>query len=118
MKIVPWGTLYNKFKNHKFNSKIIEKEIEKLFLDEDVDNQAGIYSYVLTRDEKFLNLRAFSDKIKHRAYEKQKGICPNCEKKFDYLEMDGDHIKPWIKGGKTTDPKNCRMLCVPCNRGG
>ncbi len=118
MKFVPWGSLYNKFKDHKFDSKKIEKEIKKLFLDEDVDNQAGIYSYVLTRDEKFLNLRAFSDKIKQRAYEKQKGICPHCKKKFDYLEMDGDHIDPWSRGGKSTDPKNCQMLCVPCNRGG
>ena len=118
MKGVPWGSLYNKFKDHKLNPQKIEKEVEKLFLDEEVDNQQGIYSYVLSRDEKFLNLRAFSDKIKQRSYEKQKGICGSCRKKFVFSEMDGDHIKPWRDSGKSSDPKNCQMLCISCNRRG
>ena len=118
MKAVPWGSLYNKFKNHKFDPKKLENEIEKLFLDDDVDDKAGIYTYVLSREEKFLNLRAFSDQIKQKAYEKQKGICRHCKKKFDFSEMDADHIKPWSKGGKSSDPNNCQMLCIPCNRSG
>ena len=118
MRGVPWGTLYNQFKNHKLNPKKIEVEIEKLFLDEEVDNQQGIYSYVLSRNEKFLNLRAFSDQIKQRTYEKQKGICTHCKKHFEFSEMDGDHIKPWRDGGKSSDPNNCQMLCVTCNRRG
>jgi hypothetical protein len=46
-------------------------------LDEDVENKKGIYYYVLTRKEKFLNIRAFSDneRQKREAYERQKGIC-------------------------------------------
>lgn len=29
--------------------------------------------------------------------------------------MEGDHITPWIEGGKT-DEANCQMLCKRCNR--
>jgi hypothetical protein len=29
--------------------------------------------------------------------------------------MDGDHIVPWVQGGKTT-ADNCQMLCVRDNR--
>lgn len=28
--------------------------------------------------------------------------------------MEGDHTKPWSKGGHTT-PDNCQMLCRDCN---
>ena len=34
---------------------------------------------------------------------------------FEIDEMEGDHIQPWSKGGKTV-AENCQMLCVPCNR--
>ena len=33
----------------------------------------------------------------------------------EYKEMEGDHIKPWSKGGRTI-PENCQMLCRNCNR--
>jgi hypothetical protein len=41
-------------------------------------------------------------------YEKQKGICPICGKKFQIEDMDGDHIVPWSQGGKTT-PDNLQL---------
>ena len=40
--------------------------------------------------------------------------CPKCGEYFDIKEMQGDHITPWSKGGKTT-PENCQMLCRDCN---
>lgn len=46
---------------------------------------------------------------------KQKGICPVCGKHFELSEMEGDHITPWSKGGKTT-PDNLQMLCMGCNK--
>ena len=52
---------------------------------------------------------------KREAYERQKGICPICGEHFDFDEMEGDHIIPWSKGGKTTSD-NCQMLCRNCNR--
>jgi len=115
MKGVPFGTLYNEFKNKEFDSKKLEKEITKLMQDEDVTKKSGIYEYVLNRNEKYLNLRTFTDKQKRETYEKQKGVCKMCKKHFEIEEMEGDHTKPWSKGGKT-DSKNCQMLCKDCNR--
>ena len=46
---------------------------------------------------------------------RQGGICIRCGKHFEYNEMHGDHITPWIKGGKTIS-ENCQMLCADCNR--
>jgi hypothetical protein len=77
--------------------------------------------YVLTREEKHLsNIRAFTDKMKREAYERQDGICPFCKgenkkKKWEIEEMEADHITPWHEGGKTT-AENCQMLCKLDNR--
>jgi len=120
MSNVPWGVLYNEFKDKEFDSKKLEKEITELMQDEDVTKKSGIYEYVLTRNEKFLNIRSFTDKMKREAYERQKGICPHCKgenkkKKREIEEMEADHIKPWHEGGKTT-AENCQMLCKEHNR--
>ena len=53
--------------------------------------------------------------VKRTAYEQQGGVCACCGKKFDYKEMEGDHITPWREGGKT-EPQNLQMLCRDCNR--
>ncbi|WP_340067274.1 HNH endonuclease signature motif containing protein [Ascidiimonas aurantiaca] len=115
MKGIKWGELYNVFKDEKFDSKKLEEEITELLLDEDVQNKKGIYSYVLTRKEKHSNIRAFSDKQKREAYERQKGICPICTEHYEIEEMEGDHITPWHEGGKT-NAENCQMLCREDNR--
>ena len=83
--------------------------------DEDVTKKSGIYAYVLTRNEKYLNIRAFTDKQKREAYEKQQGICVKCKDQFELEEMEADHIKPRHEGGKTI-AENCQMLCKQCNR--
>ena len=83
--------------------------------DDDVTNHKGIYRYVLTRDEKYLNIRPFSNTMKRQAYERQKGICAKCGKHFEIEEMEADHITPWSKGGKTS-AENCQMLCLKDNR--
>ena len=115
MKGVEFGPLYNEFKNEKIDSKKIEKEITELMQDEDVTKKSGIYSYVLTRQEKYLNIRSFTEKMKREAYERQKGICKKCKEYFEIEEMEADHIKPWHEGGKTV-AENCQMLCKQDNR--
>lgn len=115
MKGVEFGFLYNEFKDKKLDAKKLEKEIAKLMEDEDVTNKKGIYSYVLTRKEKFLNIRTFNDRQKREAFERQKGVCPVCKKKYKIEEMEGDHITPWHEGGKTSGD-NCQMLCKEDNR--
>lgn len=115
MKGLPWGDLYNEFKGEAWDSAFLEQKVTQLMMDEDVTNKKGIYSYVLSGHEKHLNIRAFYDSEKRQAYERQKGICPVCNKHFQIEEMEGDHITPWREGGKT-DAANCRMLCREDNR--
>ena len=115
MRGVDWGTLYNRYKDEQFNTEEIEKEIEKLILDDDVSKKSGIYPYILTRNEKYLSIRAFTPAIKQKVYEKQKGICVHCKKRFEIEEMEADHITPWHEGGKTNE-ENCQLLCKNCNR--
>lgn len=93
----------------------MELRISELMQDDDVTAKKGIYEYLLSGDEKHLNIRAFTDNQKREAYERQKGICPNCKKHYEIDEMEGDHIDPWHDGGKTT-AENCQMLCKSCNR--
>ena len=116
MKGIAWGELYNVFKDHDLDPKKLEAEISRLMGDdEDVMNKKGIYSYVLDGKERHLNIRAFSNKQKREAYERQKGICPVCKEHFEIDEMEADHITPWHEGGKTS-AKNCQMLCREDNR--
>ena len=115
MKGVPWGELYNEFQNTNINPTKIEDEIEQLILDDDVTNKKGIYSYVLTRNEKYLNIRAFSDAMKQKVYELQKGVCVECKEEFPLSGMEADHITPWHAGGKTNQ-ENCQLLCKEDNR--
>jgi hypothetical protein len=115
MKGIDWGSLYQKYKDEIFNTKKLEEEIQILMMDDEVTSKKGIYPYVLTRNEKYLNIRAFSESQKRAAYEKQKGICAKCGKHFEFSEMEADHITPWHLGGKTV-AENCQMLCKDDNR--
>lgn len=115
MKGVPWGELYNQFKGVPYDSKKLEEEVTRLMLDEDVERKRGIYSYLLDGKEKHLSIRAFSSAMRREAYERQKGICPDCKKHYEIEGMEADHITPWHAGGKTT-AANCQMLCLEDNR--
>jgi hypothetical protein len=115
MKGIQWGGLYNDFKDKKIDHKKLEDEITKLMQDEDVTNKKGIYEYVMTGKERFLNLRAFTDNQKREAYERQRGICPVCTEEYKIQEMEADHITPWHLGGRTS-ANNCQMLCKDDNR--
>ncbi len=84
-------------------------------IDDDIQKKRGIYTYVLSGDERELGIRAFSEAMRREVYEKQDGICSKCGKHFAIEEMDADHITPWSKGGKTV-ADNCQMLCKDCNR--
>lgn len=115
MRGVEWGLLYNEHKDATLDPVKLELEIARLLLDEDVQRHPGIYLYLLDGDERSLNLRGFSDTQKQRAYERQRGVCPVCNEKYEIHEMEGDHIDPWHEGGKTLD-SNLQMLCKKDNR--
>lgn len=115
MKGVEWGSLYNQFKDEDLDVDEIEQETVRLINDDDVTKQSGIYPYILTGEEKHLSIRAFTNNMKQRVYEKQSGKCVICGEKFEIKEMEADHITPWSEGGKTSED-NCQMLCKKCNR--
>ena len=115
MKGLDWGVLYNKYSNTSYDAKELEKKFLELLEDDEVDTVKGIYLYLFTGEEKYLNLRAFDAKAKRIKYEEQKGICPDCKKHYEIDEMEADHIVPWHDGGKTT-LENCACRCRHCNR--
>lgn len=115
MKGIQWGHLYNKHKSQTLNAEEIEVRVSSLMEDEDVTDKKGIYKFILTNDERHLNIRTFDKKQKRQAYEKQNGICAKCNQKFEIEDMEADHITPWSKGGRT-DADNCQLLCEEDNR--
>lgn len=121
MKKVPWGPLYDKYgkKFQQGDADRLEKEVARLMADEDITKKPGIYSYVLGEPEKVLSIRAFNERQKREACERQHHHCPMCEAEgvdieYDIKEMEADHIVPWSKGGTTTSD-NCQMLCKDHN---
>lgn len=126
MKGVGWGPLYDAHKDSVIDTDALDARIATLMGDPDVTKSSGIFPYVLTGDERLLNIRQFDERDRRTAYEKQGGHCSfgkkcktpgnaNGLKEFEFEAMDADHIVPWSKGGKT-EAANCQMLCIACNR--
>lgn len=115
MKGLDWAYFYDKYSKETLDTVELAKQISLLMRDSEVQRQHGIIPYVLTGDERHLDLRAFPEDIKLAVWEQQRHICPLCGKEFDYEFMEGDHITPWREGGRTV-VENCQMLCRECNR--
>jgi len=116
MKGVEWGPLHDAHHTRRdLDPVALEAEVARLHADDDVTRNKGIYAYLLTGEEKHLNIRAFTQAMRQAAYERQKGVCPICGNTFAIKEMDADHITPWSEGGPTT-PENCQMVSRECNR--
>ena len=115
MKGLDWALYYDTFHDKTLDTVEMAKQISALMRDSEIEKKTGIIPYVLTGDERHLDLRAFPDDIKMEVWEKQGHICPLCGKEFDLEFMEGDHIKPWREGGRTVI-ENCQMLCRECNR--
>ncbi|MDE2764323.1 MAG: DUF262 domain-containing protein [Gemmatimonadota bacterium] len=114
MRGVDWGPLHGEHHDRLLDFDATEAETKELLEDEEVQRKKGIYAYILTGEERHLNIRKFPEKTKREAYERQSGICARCGEHFALGAMEADHIKPWTRGGKTV-LKNCQMLCKPCN---
>ena len=115
MKGIDWALYYDEFHDRTLDTAALAKQISALMRDSEIQCKTGIIPYILTGDERHLDLRAFPDDIKLAVWEKQKHICSHCHKEFDYEFMEGDHIIPWHDGGRTVE-ENCQMLCAECNR--
>lgn len=115
MKGLDWALYYDTYSKKTLNTSEMSQQISVLMRDSEIQRPNGIIPYVLTGDERHLDLRTFPDDIKMAVWEQQKHICPHCGKEFDFEFMEGDHITPWREGGRTV-VENCQMLCRECNR--
>lgn len=124
-----WGELYVKYHKKAYDPDKVNKLVQKLMADSDITKKAGIFEYVLgeEKDPRLLSIRKFSDNDKRTKYRSQTNDaknkkvsnCPICvtDKEYEhtehiwkYKEMEGDHIVPWSKGGRT-ELSNLQMLC-------
>lgn len=115
MKGLDWGGLHRDHGGKTFDPVALGQQVDELMADYEIQKKSGIYEYVLTGDQKHLNLRSFPEKEKREMYDRQKGICPHCKKHFPIEGMEADHIIPWHQGGKT-EIANGQMLCREDNR--
>ena len=133
MTSVEWGELYEKYHLEMYNITELNRKVDELMLDNYIHNKAGIFEYVLGREEtkSLLDVRVFDKAIKQKVYneqtakaeEKGESNCPLCAigheanrtKIWKPSEMEADHVKAWSLGG-ATDIKNCQMLCKTHNR--
>jgi len=115
MRGLDWGRFYDEYKDAPVNYDATEKRIQELIQDEEVQKQRGIYEYILTGEERHLNLRTFDNAVKQRVYERQGGKCAQSGEEYPLSEMEADHITPWSEGGKTEED-NCQILHKKYNR--
>lgn len=114
MKGVEWGLLYNRHRDDKLDAAETRRQLETLLRDPEIKKKSGVYEYILTGEQKVLNLRQFEEGDRQTMYHRQNGRCAICGLPFDIKDMHGDHIIPWSKGGRTT-LDNGQMLCTKCN---
>ena len=128
-----WGRLYKEYHTNSYSKDKINKRVEELLEDTQIDDSKGIFEFILggEKDHSLLKIRVFTDRTKKIVYEQQtkdakaKGIsnCPYCavghdnnaKRIYKLNEMDADHVTAWSKGG-STDASNCQMLCKTHNR--
>ena len=118
MASVNWGTLYNQYHNDDLDPDDICAKFDELIefkASKELDiSVAKIVEYCITRDEKLLKHRQFSEPQRSTLYNRQKGICPDCGQHFLKADMHAHHIVPWYNGG-LTEISNGVMLCKECH---
>ena len=115
MKGLDWAKFYDEYHEKSLDIKDMEHRIVDCLSDDEIQKPQGIIPYVLTGEERYLDLRAFPEKIKLAVWEQQGHKCTLCGKEFDIEFMEADHITPWCDGGRTV-LENCQVLCRECNR--
>ena len=119
MKGLDWGRLFREYGGRHYDPAALERRVAALMKDDEVEKKSGIWEFLLSGEaphmRKLLGLRVFSEAQKEAAYERQNGNCAMCGRHFEPCEMQGDHIIPWSRGGKTL-PDNLQMLCALCNQ--
>jgi hypothetical protein len=118
MASVNWGNLYNLYKDEDLDPDEISEKFNELIefkASKELDiSVAKITEYCITRDEKLLKHRQFNEAQRTTLYNRQKGICPDCNQHFLKTDMHAHHIIPWYNYG-LTELSNGVMLCKDCH---
>jgi len=133
MKGVDWRRLFLTYSLQAYDPDILTSEAQDLIDDPSVEKKTGIWEYLLggKEDIHLLQVRVFSKSQAQKAYKFQteeslnKGVsnCPLCAvgpeansaRKYDFGEMEADHVQAWKRKGETVD-SNCQMLCITHNK--
>lgn len=129
MNTPKWGTLYEKYHTIPYDPQKVDIRVQELYQDSDIKRKSGIFEFILGNetDPRLLNIRTFPVTDKKTVYSEQTNKakkektsnCPICNTDVDfkhtdhiwqYKEMEGDHVIPWSKGGKT-EKTNLQMIC-------
>src|SRR5699024_2359334 len=94
MKGLSWGELYNEYKEDDLDPEVLEEKVNELMKDEDVTNKRGIYLYLLTQQERHLNIRAFDNRQKREANTQQDDLCATCKEEFKIEKKAANQITP------------------------
>jgi hypothetical protein len=115
-----WGKMYSLYSTRQYDVDYLNDRIQTLMANDEVTDKKGVYEYVLSGEDedkaRLLSKRTFLEVDRRTVYERQNGVCPICGERHPFEEMDGDHIVPWWRGGKTV-LNNLQMLCRKCNSG-
>lgn len=133
MRGLEWGRLWRTYHRQGYDPDVLSEKIQKLLADTQIEDQRGIWEYVLggEKDTQLLNVRVFDSKTKAIVYNRQtteakavgKSNCPDCalghenvrHRIYKLSDMEADHVTAWSKGGATSID-NCQMLCKTHNR--
>ena len=119
MASVNWGKLYNAYHDADIDPDWVYDKFYELIeyrASKELDvSVAKICEYCITQDDSLLKHRQFSDAQRTTLYNRQKGICPDCDQHFLKANMQAHHIVPWYNGG-LTELSNGVMLCGECHR--
>ncbi len=70
---VPWDHPYNAHKDDNLDPAFLQAEVKRLLTDSEVQKKSGIYAYLLTGEEKHLNIRQFDSDVALSVYHAQGG---------------------------------------------
>ena len=103
MVAADWGRLYYQYHDKEFDTKYLSKRVVELLKDTDIVKYGGIYEYLLSgeKEQKFLQIRAFSKDDIRKMYIYQGGIDPISGEKHPIDDFEAHHIVAWVDGGKS-----------------
>lgn len=117
-KSIDIGYLYDKYSKYDYNKDIVKKRfLEAIsYNNEPAFKWQGAFEYALRNNDKkqILYKRFFPKSMLIEKFAKNP-VCAICGKPIEsFDEVEGDHIKPWTKGGLTTF-ENCQITHKICN---